>query len=417
MIRYLLLALALLATPAHAQSLTLGNLKTPIARICGTAPATSIKMLWAQINLCPTAHTHPAPTPAPPTEPIVRDTTGPLAGLPQLASIPSNFDRALEMTTMGIPPSMAPDVVGAFRMTCSPSHNAYVDPIVYPGQPGASHLHTFFGNTKVDAFSTYTSLRTTGDSTCHSRLNRSAYWIPALLNARGQVVMPDYLTVYYKRFPANSPKCLEGNKCVPLPRGLRMVFGRKMDGTHGGGVYFNCHGAGAISGHYPTLAQAAKNCPAGATLLASASAPACWNGTQLDSLDHRSHLADEYRDPATNTLKCPPSHPYMLPHFILSANYTTDETLDRSGVESTSLQTWHFSSDRMAGMPAQIGGQTFHADWFGAWDDDALAAWQTNCIDGFLSCSTGNLGNGTGLKWTLPGFKANPRLVPVPAPI
>src|SRR5690348_12510654 len=37
--------------------------------------------------------------------------------------------------------------IGAFRTMCNPSHMAFNDPIVYPGQPNRSHLHTFFGNT------------------------------------------------------------------------------------------------------------------------------------------------------------------------------------------------------------------------------------------------------------------------------
>jgi hypothetical protein len=77
-------------------------------------------------------------------------------------------------------------VVGAFRFICNPAHLAKDDPIGYPGQPGKSHLHQFFGNTAANANSTYESLRTTGQSTCNSPLNRSAYWMPAMMNGKGQ---------------------------------------------------------------------------------------------------------------------------------------------------------------------------------------------------------------------------------------
>src|SRR5437773_1769395 len=46
-----------------------------------------------------------------------------------------------------------------FVVSCPFSHRLPDDPIVYPGQPGASHLHDFFGNTSVDAASTYSQLR------------------------------------------------------------------------------------------------------------------------------------------------------------------------------------------------------------------------------------------------------------------
>jgi hypothetical protein len=43
---------------------------------------------------------------------------------------------------------------GAFAPACAFSHMAFDDPIVFPGQSGRSHLHTFFGNTARPASST-----------------------------------------------------------------------------------------------------------------------------------------------------------------------------------------------------------------------------------------------------------------------
>ena len=37
-----------------------------------------------------------------------------------------------------------------FLVECAFSHAAQDDPIVFPDQPGMSHLHVFFGNTVVD---------------------------------------------------------------------------------------------------------------------------------------------------------------------------------------------------------------------------------------------------------------------------
>ena len=79
--------------------------------------------------------------------------------------------------------------------------------MVFPGQPGRSHLHQFFGNIRAAAFSTYESLRTTGDCTCNNILNRSAYLMPAMLDGRGSVVRPDFVHIYYKRRTASGPLC------------------------------------------------------------------------------------------------------------------------------------------------------------------------------------------------------------------
>ena len=103
-------------------------------------------------------------------------------------------------------------------------------------------------------------------------------------------------------------------------------------------------------------------------------------------------------------LKCPTTHPYIIPHFTIGAWYTTDGTLDRSGNESADANTWFLASDRMAGMGNSVPGTTLHSDWFGAWEDDILERWQANCIDKMLSCSGGDLGDGTQLK-TVHGYQ------------
>ena len=342
--------------------------------------------------------------------------------------IPSNFDVNSELVpawgTGAIPASAKPDVVGAFRFICNASHLLYDDPIVYPGKPGASHLHQFFGNTLADANSTYASLRTTGMSTCESPLNRSAYWMPAMMNGKGQVVKPDFVSIYYKRRPDTDPLCQKiGKACVDLPKGLRFIFGYNMLATgeaKTGGGYWNCDGtannvAGAVPGHYPSIIEAAKNCPAGASLGAVISAPECWDGVNLDSPDHRSHVAySKYI--GQSYAQCPATHPYVIPTFSLGAWYTTDATLDRSGTWDGTLNSWHLSSDEMA---TSRPGTTFHTDWFGAWDDSVMAMWMGGCINGLLNCSGGDLGNGKQLK-RYKGFswKANPRLVdPPPMPM
>jgi len=46
-----------------------------------------------------------------------------------------------------------------FIVDCLFAHRAKDDPIVYPRQPGASHMHDFFGNKSTNAFSTYRSMR------------------------------------------------------------------------------------------------------------------------------------------------------------------------------------------------------------------------------------------------------------------
>jgi hypothetical protein len=309
-----------------------------------------------------------------------------------------------------IPPSAKPDTAGAFRFLCEPGQVSYDDPIVFPGQPGKSHLHQWFGNTAANAASTYESLRRSGKSTCMNTLNRSAYWMPAMLDGKGSVVRPDYVSIYYKRLPKNSPECLAmaRNGCTALPRGLRMIFGYDMitKRANEGGGYFNCDGPGAKSGHFATITEAAEGCPAGARLGAVITAPNCWDGKRLDSPNHRDHMANASYG-SWGYLRCPSTHPFVLPAFTMGAWYSVDQ----SGAKS-----WYLASDEMPGMKRAPAGSTFHADWFGAWDDDTLAVWTANCIDKLLNCSGGDLGNGQQLRQSGSGFQwyTKTRLVPVP---
>ena len=299
----------------------------------------------------------PVPTPSP-------------SGSVELSSIPSNFDVASELVPAwgngAIPVSGAPDVVGAFRFICNPAHLAKDDPIVYPGQAGKSHLHQFFGNTAANANSTYESLRTTGQSTCNSPLNRSAYWMPAMMNGKGQVVRPDYISIYYKRRPASDPKCTASNPgamgdCVDLPRGLRFVFGYDMvsNQTPTGAAYFNCDGPTATPGHYPTIVEAARNCPTGNKLGAVINAPDCWDGKNLDSPNHRDHMA--YGSYGNDGYKCPSTHPKVIPTFTMGVWYTTDADLDRSGTWSISATgEWRVTSTIEHGEICDLDLEDYH---------------------------------------------------------
>jgi hypothetical protein len=327
--------------------------------------------------------------------------------------IPSNFDINSELIDAPLPPSSAADLEGAFRFVCSAGQVLADDPIMFPGQPGKSHLHQFYGNTAANAYSTYNSLRTTGQSTCMSPLNRSAYWMPALLDGKGNVVRPDYVAIYYKRRPDSDPVVSDPTnpqyqgKGVALPNGLRFIFGWDPTGVNSartGAAWFNCDGPTGVAGRYDNIPQAMANCPAGNKFGAVIFAPDCWDGKNLDSADHRSHVS--YATYGTwGYLKCDANHPYVIPTFTIGAWYTIAPGDDTS--------KWHYSSDEMvSGQPA---GYTFHADWFGAWDNTIMSTWMANCINKMLSCSSGNLGNGkemkmfSGFSWT-----ANPRLVPVP---
>lgn len=330
----------------------------------------------------------------------------------------------------------APDDVGAFRFICAPGHVNADDPVIYPGQKGASHPHQFYGNTGTNYQSTYENSRTTGLSTCMNIMNRSGYWQPAMINGDGKVVRPDYVVVYYKGWPKNSPQCTPGSwnyvgRCVPVPNAIRFIFGYDMvSGTlPTGGAEWKClayppgNNAGIGGPSANNIVDAVAGCPdaqGGIQRLDLAlKAPTCWDGKNLDSPNHRSHTADFIRanDPEGRfRVACPKTHPYAMPHFTLQIFWELDNTIDKSGTWEPGRKTWYLSSDLMPGMPPQKPGTTFHGDYWEGWNQAVKKMWQDNCIDRLLNCNSGDLGNGKALKLIYPQtWVANPRLVDRPA--
>ncbi len=346
-------------------------------------------------------------------------TSGPLPRFTRVgdvAKLPSLLPASKLLGPASIPPSSAPDVVGAFRFLCGPGQLTYDDPIVYPGEPGKAHLHQFFGNLEANAHSSYESLRTSGESTCQNELNRSAYWMPAMLDGKGHVVRPDFVSIYYKRRPKTDPFCTKAAKgCVGIPRGLRFVFGwdqtRPNEPQPENAVHtnFKCvEGWNATTATFRDMVEPMKVCKPGQWLNATISTPECWNGVDLDTPDHRSHLAEMRRDRNTGQVSCPASHPWVIPQFTMGVAYSI-ETGDRP-------ELWHLSSDAMLPEKLRRPGASFHSDYFEAWDEDIRLRWEAACLDRQLNCSDGDLGDGQIMvrgKY-YPNKQIAPRLVEIP---
>lgn len=406
------------AAPVAVKALTLANLRAPVARICGTKGAASIAQLWDQLATCgKTATTSPAPgpSPSPTTAPSPSPTATPQPvpsptvggdGREGLTPIASNFDRRLGLAFGNfIPPSNAPDVLGAFRFICTAGTLNYDDAIVYPGQPGRSHLHQNFGNLTISAFSTYASLRAAGDSTCGGINQRSAYWVPAMMTEDGKVIQPDYVSVYYKRRKAGDPLCFVQAiyGCIGLPTGIKGVtgwdherMGQPQPENKTGD--FRCVEPGRPSLHRDTIPEALADCGGEGQIIGGISMGQCWNG-KLDSPDHRRHITHPYYDGSGPNPVCRPGYKWIIPDVTLGVAWTIKK------------------SDGKVALSCDMGmapGTCFHADFFPAWDPPTQATWEANCISKLLNCSGGQLGDGSGLIGAPQVFKAAQRLVAAP---
>jgi hypothetical protein len=375
--------------------------------------------------VCPVT---PPPVPPPPPAP---DYSVP-------ADIPDNFPTANAMESSGLGvPAKSGDDVGAFRIVCPAQLPALGvtanvrrdDPLTAPGLPGkAPHLHTFGVNTKTNASSTYQSLRTSGGG-CGapeaSAAYRSAFWFPSMLDGAGNVVLPDYFNTYYKQLPKTHPDCLKRSAgCVPLPNGLRFIEGwNPVTGTGGPGGYFECWVDDNTGAYVPgttrsssIAALVAQGCAKNVTngkyplLIFQTTGPECWDGKNVDSADHRSHIGHANRSTtgtiatsANSNYGCPPGW-FLIPLISIREVFTTDANF--------AAGKWRWDCD----MPGMVAGSCGHFDYWEAWSPVVKAKWQKNCIDGHLSCNGGELGDGTQIKGLVryPLNWVRHQLVPVP---
>ncbi|HUG23381.1 DUF1996 domain-containing protein [Piscinibacter sp.] len=280
-----------------------------------------------------------------------------------LGSTGSSVDIVRSTTELPVPTEG-----GAFRTTCRYSHMASDDPIVFPNQPGRSHLHTFFGNTGTNADSTASSLQTSGNSTCRGgTVNRTAYWVPSMIDTRtGAPVKPKDSQFYYK----NGHKGIVPSSVRPMPDGLRMIAGDPKNAAPVGPFYYNCKRGSNV--------KEIPNCSVGADVYQNITFPQCWDGVNLDSPDHKSHMAYHTKG------VCPSTHPVILPEVTFRIIYAVTE-------EDAPLH-WRLSSDAYdRSLPA---GYSSHGDWFNGWKRDVSHSWATNCIAASKDCHSHLLGDG-----------------------
>ena len=325
--------------------------------------------------------------PASPTEPAPAPAPAPAPNTTMTASFPSIDTARIPVGSQGVAtdlvaatsemPSASGDGTGAFRTVCEFSHMAFDDPIVYPGQPGKSHLHVFFGNTGINANSTAASIASTGNSTCRGgTINRSGYWAPAMIDTLdGTPVTPQSMIIYYK----TGYNGVRPGDIRSLPQGLRMIAGdSKNSGPYqwGGPAHFTCiepvSGTGGSSQNVPTT------CQTGSTIWAAVMFPQCWDGVNLDSPDHKSHMSYPVNG------ACPSTHPVAVPEITVNVLYPV--------ADMKALSRWRLASDTYD--PSTPAGYSSHADWFNGWKPQFMDAFVQNCDQPPKDCHAHLLGNG-----------------------
>ncbi|MEV5613008.1 DUF1996 domain-containing protein [Streptomyces sp. NPDC052225] len=201
---------------------------------------------------------------------------------------------------------------GTFTTKCGRNANGKFNPdnvIVAPGvSNGAHHMHDYVGNQANDAFASDDVLAA-GDTTCRNQGDRSTYYWPVLRlqngndendvdadgggrdQNTGEIQTPSSVTLKFDGNPTS--------KVVPMPRFLRIITGdakAQTNGTANANASWSCTGFEdrQLKDKYPI-------CPDGSKVVRSFRFQSCWDGTNTDSANHRTHVA--FEDPRTGA--CP----------------------------------------------------------------------------------------------------------------
>ncbi|MCB9390339.1 MAG: DUF1996 domain-containing protein [Acidimicrobiia bacterium] len=238
---------------------------------------------------------------------------------------------------------------GWFVVECVYSHTAPDDPIVHYGKPGLSHSHDFFGNESTDAFSTEDTLLD-ATTTCRKHQDLASYWAPSLF-VDGERVEPKSSDAYYRASPNIAPDAV-----APFPDGLKIVAG-SAHATEPQSLEV----VGWACGRNPHRSIEPPSCAESTELTLRVSFPDCWNGNDLDSDDHASHMA------YSTIAGCPAEHPVPVPQLEFVVQYPV----------------WGPQSDIEL---APGGVLTGHADFFNAWVPGSLQREVLGCIHRDVVC-------------------------------
>lgn len=317
---------------------------------------------------------------------------------------------------------------GQFRTSCEFSHFAYDDPLIYPNQPGKAHLHMFFGNTETNAFTTYESLRDSGSSTCNGQeLNRSGYWVPAMIDGQGNARIPERAIVYYKGSGrANSSNGGPGAKVYePGMANISPMMNRVAQTSRNDG--------GVKGTHYEY--GCTNNFSAKPFAVSVGSIPNCDGNYYIDNKNARYPVNRVVLEMEIKFWNCyqpegevgdwkrwVPSGPGRGSHFysncdgsggnmggVQNDHYPNITYIVGYVVEpGEDTSDWFLSSDvRLTRGESSFKGErgsTHHGDWWGAWNEEINQEFIDNCVNFSKpqtavgrepsGCGTGYLSNG-----------------------
>ncbi|MGW7378360.1 DUF1996 domain-containing protein [Streptomyces sp. NPDC054794] len=285
------------------------------------------------------------------------------------------------------PPQQQDASRGTFSSSCGVNKGGLFNSdnvIVAPGVTnGAHHFHDYVGNQANNAFASDDDLAN-GDTSCADQGDKSSYYWPVLRlqngtrerdadapgggtegNA-GQIVTPKQVTLTFQGSPRG--------KVTAMPRLLRIITGDAKAFVNGPG---NANASWSCTGFEDRqLKDKYPLCPSGSDVVRTFRFQSCWDGRNIDSANHRTHVA--FADGNGN---CPNGFE-AIPQLVQRIVYDVDAPSLQDGGRTSAL----FAVDS---FPEQLHKPvTDHGDFINVFDEDLMNK-MVDCINSGRTCGSG----------------------------
>jgi len=288
------------------------------------------------------------------------------------------------------------------RFACSQLVVERTDPLVNPGMKFTPHLHQIVGG---DAFNV--TMDPADDiaarakcTSCSFVQDKSNYWtavmffkhkngsyirVPQTGNGgpQGKLVNDGGLDVYY----------IPSGKVTAFKKGFRMLAGSAGNSDPSKVVKARiCHRCWTSTSDTPFVGGAPCDSsdtvdipsdPKCKMIRQTIIFPTCWDGKNLDSPDHQSHVAYGQGNGANGGGSCPSTHSVKLPQIMYEVMWDVSKFADKS--------MWPTDGSKPFVYSMNLGGAAAHGDYVFGWEVDSLQKAMDNGCTLNQACPKGGL--------------------------